>query len=92
MNLRASPKGRVKPPGGPSPDAARKSTARGSANPLEDVVSGGAGGAELADQFGLGGHVHPGSGWTTMYIRTDADADEAIEPSALSDLNVAGRG
>jgi hypothetical protein len=24
-------------------------------------------------------HVHPNSGWTTLYIRTDADADEAIE-------------
>jgi len=24
-------------------------------------------------------HVHPDSGWTTWYIRTDADADEAIE-------------
>jgi Luciferase len=24
-------------------------------------------------------HVHPDSGWTTLYIRTDADADEAIE-------------
>jgi Family of unknown function (DUF5519) len=23
-------------------------------------------------------HVHPDSGWTTLYIRTDADADEAI--------------
>jgi hypothetical protein len=24
-------------------------------------------------------HVHPDSGWTTKYIREDADADEAIE-------------
>ena len=24
-------------------------------------------------------HVHPDSGWTTLYIRTDADAEEAIE-------------
>jgi hypothetical protein len=24
-------------------------------------------------------HVHPDSGWTTLYIRTDADAQEAIE-------------
>jgi Family of unknown function (DUF5519) len=24
-------------------------------------------------------HVHPDSGWTTMYIRTDADTDQAIE-------------
>lgn len=23
-------------------------------------------------------HVHPDSGWTTLYIRSDADADEAI--------------
>ena len=23
-------------------------------------------------------HVHPDSGWTTLYIRTEADADEAI--------------
>ncbi len=23
-------------------------------------------------------HVHPDSGWTTLYIRTDAEADEAI--------------
>jgi Family of unknown function (DUF5519) len=23
-------------------------------------------------------HVHPDSGWTTLYIRTDADADEAV--------------
>jgi Family of unknown function (DUF5519) len=24
-------------------------------------------------------HVHPNSGWTTLYIRTDADADQAVE-------------
>jgi hypothetical protein len=24
-------------------------------------------------------HVHPDSGWTTLYIRTDADADQAVE-------------
>jgi hypothetical protein len=24
-------------------------------------------------------HVHPDSGWTTLYIRTDEDAEEAIE-------------
>jgi len=24
-------------------------------------------------------HVHPDSGWTTLYIRTDADAEETIE-------------
>jgi hypothetical protein len=24
-------------------------------------------------------HVHPDSGWTTLYIRTDADAEHAIE-------------
>ena len=24
-------------------------------------------------------HVHPDSGWTTLYIRTDADAEAAIE-------------
>ena len=24
-------------------------------------------------------HVHPNSGWTTLYIRTDADAEDAIE-------------
>ena len=24
-------------------------------------------------------HVHPDSGWTTKYIRTDADADEVVE-------------
>lgn len=24
-------------------------------------------------------HVHPDSGWTTLYIRTDADAENAIE-------------
>jgi hypothetical protein len=24
-------------------------------------------------------HVHPDSGWTTLYIRSDADADTAIE-------------
>jgi Family of unknown function (DUF5519) len=24
-------------------------------------------------------HVHPDSGWTTLYIRTDADADQVVE-------------
>src|SRR5262245_51931040 len=24
-------------------------------------------------------HVHPDSGWTTLYIRTDDDADRAVE-------------
>jgi Family of unknown function (DUF5519) len=24
-------------------------------------------------------HVHPDSGWTTKYIRTDGDADEVVE-------------
>jgi Family of unknown function (DUF5519) len=24
-------------------------------------------------------HVHPNSGWTTLYIRSDADADQAVE-------------
>jgi hypothetical protein len=24
-------------------------------------------------------HVHPNSGWTTLYIRTDADAERAVE-------------
>jgi hypothetical protein len=24
-------------------------------------------------------HVHPDSGWTTKYIRDDADADEVVE-------------
>jgi Luciferase len=24
-------------------------------------------------------HVHPDSGWTTLYIRTDVDADQAVE-------------
>jgi hypothetical protein len=23
-------------------------------------------------------HVHPGSGWTTLYIRTEADAEDAV--------------
>lgn len=38
----------------------------------------------IRDELVAGGrtgphHVHPDSGWTTLYIRTAADAEEAIE-------------